>query len=177
MEIGACSLEEPQPKFSQATIMSPSFTSLAKSGSALGYAAKGVNWASKHINPLICVSGAVKVAMADDKKSEAINQSSALTGMFAVEKATKLLQTTQGRAKLAKMGIGQNKFIQKLMKAMNYIDKVAQNSHSKWGRIGIPCLKGIGFVCMSIAGYSMGSYLGEKINEMRKDKTPIEYAA
>lgn len=71
---------------------SNAFRSLAESSKVADYALKGVNWATKHINPLICVSGVVKVARTkDDKTSAAIEEASALGTMMAGEKCAKAI--------------------------------------------------------------------------------------
>ena len=57
----------------------------ADKNKAVNYAVKGVNWATKNVNHLICVSGGLKVAMADDKTTAAINEVAALSTMFAGE--------------------------------------------------------------------------------------------
>lgn len=61
------------------------FNDLAKKNKAVDYAVKGVNWATKNVNPLICVSGVLKVAMSEDKTSAAINEVASLSTMFAGE--------------------------------------------------------------------------------------------
>lgn len=65
------------------------FNKMAEHNKAVNYAVKGVNWATKNVNPLICVSGGLKVAMAEDKTSAAINEVAALSTMFAGETIAK----------------------------------------------------------------------------------------
>ncbi len=65
------------------------FSNLAKHNKAVDYAVKGVNWATKNVNPLICVSGGIKVLTSDDKVSSAIKETSALATMFAGERLAK----------------------------------------------------------------------------------------
>ncbi len=65
------------------------FENLAQKSKPVDYALKGVKWATKNVNPLICVSGGIKVAMAEDKASAAITEVAALSGMFAGESAAK----------------------------------------------------------------------------------------
>lgn len=67
------------------------FEDLAKKSKPVDYAVKGVKWATKNVNPLICVSGGIKVAMSDDKSSAAIKEIAALSTMFAGETAAKKL--------------------------------------------------------------------------------------
>lgn len=65
------------------------FEDLAQKSKPVDYALKGVKWATKNVNPLICVSGGIKVAMAEDKTSAAITEVAALSGMFAGESVAK----------------------------------------------------------------------------------------
>ena len=150
------------------------FDATAKSSSALGYVAKGVNIVSKAVNPTIAAVSGIRVLCADDKTSMAINQAYALAGMFTFENASKLFLHPEGRAKLLKYGFGDKGLVKHLMKAMAYVDKIASNpGSSKWLRIGIPVAKGLGFVGMSILGYSLGSKIGNNINYALKNKTSV----
>jgi hypothetical protein len=67
------------------------FSRYAAKHKALDYTAKGLKWASNNVNPLICASGALKVAMSDDKLSAAITETGALAAMFAGERAMKAI--------------------------------------------------------------------------------------
>lgn len=149
----------------------------SKSSSVGGYIAKGVNFASKYVNPLLCVSGAVKVMAADDKPSEAIKQTCALGTMFAFEGISRSFLTDTGRTKFCKTALAKTAPMKSVLKAMRRLDafcKVAGKS-SKWVRFGIPIAKGIGFVCVSITGYSIGANLGDTINKNRKAQKSINY--
>lgn len=157
-----------------ATTATKAFDAGAKATGALKYAVKGVNWAANHVNPLICVTSGIRVLRADDKKSEAINQAYALAGMFSFEKTSKLFLTPEGREKLLKFGFGKEGISKKIMNVFAGLDKIAGAAGaSKWVRIGIPVLKGIGFVCASIGGYALGSHIAGKINDsLKKQETP-----
>lgn len=65
------------------------FESVAKHDKVVSALGKGVNFLSQHVNPIICVTSGIKVLNSDDKKSEAIKQTSALSSMFIVEHAMK----------------------------------------------------------------------------------------
>ena len=110
------------------------FDSLAKKSKVVDCGVKAVKRRKKNVNPLICASGALKVAMSDDKKTAAINEAAALTTMFAGER-------------IAKAAIPKILEKIKLPGKMNAV------------------VKGVAFVCASIASYSAGEYLGNKINE------------
>lgn len=53
------------------------------------YGIKGVNWATKNVNPLICISSGIKVFRSDDKISTGIKEGAALATMFAGEAVAK----------------------------------------------------------------------------------------
>ena len=65
------------------------FNKAATKSKVVDYAVKGASWATKNVNPLICVSGGLKVAMAEDKTSTAIKEVAALSTMFAGEAVAK----------------------------------------------------------------------------------------
>lgn len=65
------------------------FENMAKQHKVVDYTVKGVKWATRNVNPLICVSGGIKVLMSDDKPSAAIREGSALSVMFAGESIAK----------------------------------------------------------------------------------------
>lgn len=53
------------------------------------YSLNGVNWATKNVNPLICISGGAKVIMSDNKLETGINEACSLSTMFAGEAIAK----------------------------------------------------------------------------------------
>ena len=65
------------------------FNKWADKNRVVNYTVKGINWATKNVNPLICVSGGVKVLMSDDKVSSGIKEAAALSTMFAGEAVAK----------------------------------------------------------------------------------------
>ena len=68
-----------------------SIKNLAKTDKVIGGISKVLNFTADNINPIICATGAVKVACADkDKRAEtAIEEGSALGMMFACERGAK----------------------------------------------------------------------------------------
>ena len=67
------------------------FDKMAKEHKSVDYAVKGVKWATKNVNPLICVSGGIKVLMSEDKTTAAIKETAALSAMFSGEAIAKNL--------------------------------------------------------------------------------------
>ena len=116
------------------------FENLAKKSKVVDYGVKAVKWSTKNVNPLICASGALKVAMSDDKKSAAVNEVAALSTMFAGERAAKAA-------------------IPKILEHVKLPGKLNA------------IVKGVAFVCASIASYSAGEYIGNKINEEIQPQT------
>ena len=126
------------------------FTNLAKTNKAADYAVKGVNWATKHVNPMIAASGVIKVAMAEDKLSAGIKETAALGTMFAGEKLANMALKALAQCK--------NPKIAKLF-----------NTNTKVGAI----VHGLLFVAASIASYSVGEKLGD--NAAKEIKTELNY--
>lgn len=85
------------------------FNNLAERSKPVDYALKGVKWATKNVNPLICVSGGLKVAMSDDKTSSAVKEVAALSTMFAGEgiakKVLPKLIKSNGKVGMAARGL------------------------------------------------------------------------
>lgn len=66
-----------------------SIKKLAKTDKVIGGISKVLNYTADHINPIICVTGAVKVACSDNKKDTAIEEGTALGVMFSSEALAK----------------------------------------------------------------------------------------
>ena len=126
----------------------------------------GAEFASNHVNPLICVAGGVKVAMADDKKKEAINQAGALGVMFAAEKSYKALADYENILKIADK-FGKKETIESLKES-----KALKNVISKLGDKKLKTLLniayGLGFVTASISGYNIGEKIAARVNARRE---------
>ena len=66
-----------------------SIKNLAKTDKVIGGISKVLNFTADNINPIICATGAVKVACSDNKKEAAIEEGTALGVMFASEAMAK----------------------------------------------------------------------------------------
>jgi len=149
------------------------FQSVGQSDSAFKYVVRGANWAAKVINPLICVSGGVKVVMADDKTSEGIKQTAALSSMFAGEALARSILTEKGRRIFEKKALGQNTVAKKLVHWGRVLDNYKMRKcHLKGAKVIVPVAKALAFIGTSIASYSIGSMIGDTINEARKKDVP-----
>lgn len=122
----------------------------------LQYAGKAVDFASRNVNPLICVSSAIDVLRADDKQTAAITNATALASMFAVEKVMKNHLDDITKIK------GVDKIAEKVLKFSK------ETPHMK----GIPAIiHGVAFVAGSIAAYSVGEKFGSTIaKKVKKDE-------
>lgn len=66
-----------------------SIKNLAKTDKVIGGISKVLNFTADNINPIICATGAVKVACSDNKEEAAIQEGTALGAMFASEAMAK----------------------------------------------------------------------------------------
>ncbi len=123
------------------------------SQNAMGYAASGVDFARKNINPLICAATAFNIVRADDKEKAIMTDGAGLAGMFAGEK-------------LAKIG---------LAKAHETIGKSVVKVALKFGKTAlladpkvmaaVSIIEGLTFVTASIASWKLASNIGAKCHK------------
>lgn len=121
----------------------------AKTDKILNGAYKVVDFASKNVNPLICVSSIFDVLTSDDKESTLIKDAAALTSMFAVEHLMK--QHLKDTLKEASKVKGIDKIAEKVMKF--------GAKYKNGGKIPA-IIHGVAFVVGSCAAYSLGEKLG-----------------
>ena len=139
------------------------FEDWAKSSKTLGFAGKCLQFTADNVNPLICASGALKVAMSDDKAHSGIVEASALCGMFAGEAFMKehfngifSEKSLKNAAKFA----SDNGVLKPFADAIQ---------NSKYTGKAASIFKGVLFVCGSIASYATaqkaGNYYADGIME------------
>lgn len=119
--------------------------SVTKHGKALEVAGKAVNLAGQYVNPLICVSAGLDVAMADDKEKAFVENTAGLGTMFAAEKLMK-------------------KHLDEVVKIKG-IDKIAAKvsevaGKTKYGKFIPGIIHGLTFVVGSCTAYSVGKNFG-----------------
>ncbi len=148
------------------------FNTLAESGKAIKALSKFVDFTSKNINPIICVTSGVKVLGSDDKVNTAAKEALALTTMFASEGAAKAILAMpivkNGGKAVSHNGIARS-FVAKQIEALEetcatkkLFDKIPLN--------GMPsALKGVFFVLASIYGYKLGAYVAEKVTGYKEN--------
>lgn len=132
------------------------FNTMAKENKALNYAGKCLKFTADNVNPLICASGVLKVAMSDDKVHDGVVEATALAGMFAGEALMKdnfnnFFNETSFK-NIAQKAIDKNILTDfaELVQKSKYTGKVAS------------VLKGVAFVMGSIGSYALAQKVGEK---------------
>lgn len=131
------------------------YESLAKENAALSYAGKVVKFAADNVNPLICASGALKVAMSEDKVHSGITESIALTGMFIGEAVMKQSFDSIFNEKNVK-NVAKKAYDNNILKSLAESFK-----NSKLSSRTAAFLKGVLFVCGSMASYAMAENVGK----------------
>ncbi len=122
------------------------FEQISKENKAVAYAGKGLNFLSRNINPLICVSSGIQVLTSDDKERAGIIQGTALGTMFIGE----------GTMKNQFPKLKEYKGVDKLIKN---IQKFAKKWHCEKGLPAV--IKGLTFVTGSTLSYAVGEKLGK----------------
>lgn len=129
--------------------------------------------ASKAVNPLLIGAAGIRVLKDDDKKSRAIEEATALAGMFAGEKAYKLVRNTisQNMGKTLQEGqkvIKNEKVAGVLSKAGKKLGELTKNSTGKQKALFVAAE--VGFVATSILAYDGFKKLGTKITGRDKQQ-------
>lgn len=131
-------------------------------------ACKVINFTADNINPIICVTSGIKVLGSEDKTDAAAREGLALSAMFASEHAAKKIIGMPAAQQNTFKGNNnalykQNPFLKQQAEALkDYCDtKKLFNSISLKAVPG--ALKGLAFVTASIAGYKLGTAIGNEI--------------
>lgn len=138
------------------------FSDMAKQNKAFEYAGKATQFAVNNVNPLICVSGAIKTAMADDKIKTGTTEAAALAFMFAGEGLTKLHYDKLVNSQTCKNLLESASKTTVLKPVFEYISK-----NKLGGKVGA-ILKGIAFVAASMTSYSIGENIGGDLSSKVK---------
>ena len=143
-----------------------SIKALSKTDKIVRGVGKVLDFTAKNINPLICATGALKVACTkEDKVDAAIVEGAAIGTMLGV--------TEPGAKRI--LGLGKHK--EGLYKKNPFLNKQAEalkdycNTKKLFNKVSLKAapavFKGLGFVASSIAGYKLGNYVGEKVVELK----------
>jgi len=129
------------------------FADAAKQHKVLDYAGKALKWSSDNVNPLLCISGGVKVLMSDDKTEAFVNEVGSLGTMFLGEYLVK-----QSYDKVAASKAVTNA-LEKVSdtKLMKYITE-----NNMGGKISA-IIKGVTLVGASIGSYALGKALSKDL--------------
>lgn len=141
---------------------------LAKQYKVFDYASKVTKFAADNVNPLICVSGAIKTLRSDDKMKTGITETTALTTMFAGEALTKHYYDKIIGSKACKDLLTKASSTKYLKPVFEYLEK-----HNLTGKVGA-IVKGLAFVAASITAYNIGHKMGEDINDRLKANLNIK---
>ena len=132
------------------------FSDLSKENKVMNYAGKFAKFASNNVNPLIALSGGVKVLMSDDKQSAAITEGTALAAMFGGE----------GLVKKHYDKIIDSQKVQNLLKSASkqkYLKPAFDFLQKKnWGGATGAVIKGLLFLAASMTSYEIGHIAGDK---------------
>ena len=143
-----------------------SIKALSKSDKVVRGIGKVLDFTAKNINPLICATGALKVACTkEDKVDTAIVEGAAIGTMLA------------GTEPAAKRILGLGKHKEGLYKQNPFLNKQAEalkdycNTKKLFNKVSLKAapavLKGLGFVASSIAGYKLGHNIGSELVEWK----------
>ncbi len=145
--------------------MSNAFKGLSESSKFFKFFSKLLNFASNNVNPLICGASAIKVIGSDDKADTASREILGLATMFGFENAAKRILGMpykgihlDGTSEMVAREALYHKspFIEKQVKALEDYCRT-KKLFNKISLTSVPgVLKGIFFVCASIAGYKIG---------------------
>ncbi len=146
--------------------LSRTLNSSKNTSKLLDWTCKGAEFASKAVNPLLCVAAGARVLNAEDKKSAAIQELLAMGGMFAVEGAIKSNLGLNGKA----AQYVNNKFLLNLgtkaktfLATTKFLNKIPTNRLT-----GI--VKAAIFVIGSCTGFAAGQKLGKLITKNTTEK-------
>lgn len=133
--------------------------------------AKTVDFVSRNINPVICVTTALQVALADDKEEAFCDKGTALGFMFAGEKAAKELIGGKGEDiakriyKLAKTGTSKTN-----------LDEITKDVSKLKGKMKVAgmAIEGLVLVGSSITSWQIGSKIGKSAYDKLSGKSQQE---
>ena len=140
------------------------FSDLSKENRFMNYAGKFAKFASDNVNPLIALSGGVKVLMSDDKQSTAITEAAALSTMFGGEALVKKHYDKILNSTVIQNGLKKAASTKYLKPIFEFIES------KKWGGATGAVIKGLLFFAGSMTSYEVGHAIGKKTAKYIKDK-------
>lgn len=139
-----------------------SIKKVSDNSKVLKYAGKSIKFIADNINPIICVAGGVKVLGSENKLEAGVTEASALGTMFLFENLYKEALGMPKNGKAVKGAYRNNPFLAKQADALKEVCET-KKLFNKISLKSLPgALKGLGFVCASIAGYKLGTAVANK---------------
>jgi len=147
--------------------LSRTLNSTATTSKAFDVVSKGVYWAGKAVNPILCVAALSRALADEDKKSAFIEEFSAMGSMFLVEGAIKRSLGLGGKTATYmnnKALSGAAKWGKNLLASIKWLNKVPTNRVTA-------LIKGAIFVIGSCLAFSTGKEVAKHFtkNTTRKD--------
>lgn len=139
----------------------------SESSKVLRGAGKVLQFTADNINPIICATGAVKVAFADDKLDAAAREGIALGCMFGAERLAKKVLgmpiASKGGTKAGEALYKKNPFINEQVSALKDFCTTKKLFNNISLNAAPAIAKGLFFVGASIAGYKLGTVIADGI--------------
>ena len=130
---------------------------------------KGVNFASKLVNPILVLASAARALHSEDKKSATIKETGAMIGMFGAEYLYKKFFGLGGYKPMYNnynwsrtLSNGFKEFLS----SNKYLSKLPTNKLTV-------LIKALGFIAVSCSAFALGSYAGKKVAD---NTTAKQYA-
>lgn len=135
------------------------FRDIAGDSKAFNYAGKGLEFLSGHVNPLICASSGLKVALADEKDKDRIllEEAGMLSFMFLGEGTIAKHYSKIENSKFVKDGLDK---LSKTKALKPMFEKIATKN---WGGKIASIIKGLAFVTVSITSSNFGENLTKSL--------------
>lgn len=143
-----------------------------KSSKVIGGIGKVIDFTANNINPIICATSALKVLCGEEDKGDAaFREGVSLGTMFASEHVAKnflgmpYVKKENGKKVSYKRNAGYKKidFLNKQAEALKDFCETKKAFNKVSLRFVPGALKGLGFVCASIAGYQLGNAIANGI--------------
>src|SRR5574344_1043463 len=144
----AAQLDNALGKGAQAAI--GAMSTVAEGNKALDTLAKGANWASHHVNPLLVGAAGYRVVVAEDKESALKREILGMASMFAFEGSMKEFQKS------------------------NCMKNFRAGIQNKYLKTAFSVLEGVLFVCGSITGSTIGYKVGDYLFPEKKSKNKLK---
>jgi len=130
-------------------------------------AGKITNFASKAVNPMLCVASGIRILNDDDKYAAIIEEAGAMGTMFAAEKLYKnmILNPVAGKELATNSKI--------IKSVATKVDDLTKGLTGK-KKLVATILTEVGLVCVSILGFDTGKKIGKKFSNREVQQANIQ---